>query len=379
MKSILICSFSNLSTDSRIIRYIGSVPSNYDIFVAGCGDKPSVIGGRFNYIDLHYKAKRKNKNIREFIEYNLSLKLKLYSAVRRINPDIVHCNDFETLLPSYMALSQRRSKIIYDTHELWTGRIGVNKSLFHKLINSLDALLENLICRKLSHIITVSDSISEYLASAYNINKPAVIRNIPLTESDCSSCDSKVDEVFSKLTGKLLFVYIGPVSKERNIPLLIRTFRKANINNAHLVLIGKNQLGESLIDDKITFIDEVLEKDICCYLKRCDIGVHPLSTDSCLNHEFALPNKVFQYMQAGLALFVFKNRETENIINIYKNGFTADFANEKSILESFKSISESDVSSLKLNSLNSFRTYFGWENEKIKYLSVLYSVDKHSF
>ena len=374
MKKILICSFNNISMDSRIKRYISSISGRYKIIVAGCEKSLQSFKNDFIFEDLHFYSKRKNKNIFEFINYNLFLKIKLYNLICRHKPDIIHCNDFETLLPAYLAFHNKPNKIIYDSHDLWTERIGVKRSLFHRLINYIDFLLERNITGKIFKTITVSDSIADFLSVKYRMVKPVIIKNISDESHTCESYADLSGQLFKSISGKLKFVYLGPISEERNLPMLIDSFIASHSKNSHLILIGKNYIRNYTSNESITFIDEIPEEVIPIYLEKCDIGVHPMRTDNSLNHKFALPNKLFQYMQAGLALLVFKNIETEKIINTHKNGYCIDFTDNNTIIQSINSIENSDVSRMKQNSLKAFKSSYSWNEGKIKYLNVLDSI-----
>ena len=51
-----------------------------------------------------------------------------------------------------------------------------------------------------------------------------------------------------------------------------------------------------------------------------DIGIHPLQ-NTCLNHEYALPNKLFEYLNSGLVLITTELTEMKNELNQNKIGF----------------------------------------------------------
>ncbi|MDD3804031.1 MAG: glycosyltransferase [bacterium] len=370
MKNILIAAFSEVSTDSRILRYISSIANEHHVILAGCGKKPD-LPYKFDFIDIGYTGKRKNKTFFDFIDYNLILKIKLYKIIKRISPDIIHANDFETLLPSYFAFINSKSKIIYDSHEIWTERAGVRKNLSSRAINYIEMLLEKAIIHKINKVMTVSETISSYLSSKYKIRRPVVIKNIPLPSAAEVVIAEENKKLLDKLENKIKFVYTGPISKERNIPFLVSFFSNLENLNIHLLLIGKNFLKSSSAVGNITFIDQVPENHLLSLLKLCDVGVHPLRTDDCLNHKYALPNKVFQYMQSGLALFVFKNAETDNIIDSYKCGKTSSFSNEKDTRASLEEFMRSDLNMMQQNSLNAYSDFLRRESPGNLYKSII--------
>ncbi|MGE3062864.1 MAG: glycosyltransferase [bacterium] len=371
MKKILIATFSEVSYDSRVLRYLSSSSSEHLVILAGCGSKPS-LNAVFEYIDLGYKGKRKNKNILDFLLYNIALKIKLYQVIKKYSPDIIHANDFETLIPSYCAFICKKSKIIYDSHEIWTKRSGTEKNLVNRLINCIDEIMEGFVVRKLANVITVSSGISKYLSERYRIKRPIVIMNMPESTVGEIKIPDEILSFFESVKEKIKLVYIGPVSRERNMDVFIDSFTKANIPNLHLILLGDSFLDKSYFNkNNITLFNKVPEQMLYPILSKCDIGVHPMRTDECLNHRYALPNKVFQYMQAGLALFVFKNDETDEILKKYKIGINLDFSSEEVISEKLTIFVKNDLSEIKFNSASAFKEILETSAPSVIYKRIL--------
>lgn len=366
MKTIAIVSFSDMRTDSRIKRYINYLIKDNNILLIANNVFEFRNKNNITAIDLSYYGGRKNKSIIDFITYQLILKWRLYKLLKLHKPDFVHANDFETLLPSYLAFINKKNKIIYDSHELWSERVGSKRNVFHIIINKIELVAEKCISRRISKIITVSDSIADYMSNAFKIERPVVIRNIPIKEA-FGDVYTKYNRLFNDLKDSVKLVYIGPISKDRNTDLFIEAFRRVNDPKLKLILIGKNLLKETISDKNIFLLDEIPESSINGILKQCDIGVHPLRTSDCLNHEYALPNKIFQYMQAGLALFVFKNAETVKIINKYKNGIYCDMSDPTIIESALIQLLKQNISEMKANSISSFSNYYNFDKEMIPY------------
>ncbi|MEO0288709.1 MAG: glycosyltransferase [candidate division WOR-3 bacterium] len=365
MKKILIATFSDIKSDSRILRYLNCYDKNYIVYLIGNGDfLPE--NKNLIYININYRSRRKNKSFFEFLYYNFYLKYKLLVLIKIIRPDFIHSNDFETFFPSYFAFLNKKNKLIYDSHEIWCERAGVRKNSVTKILNSLEYLIERSFTKKIKYFITVSDSIKLYFEKKYKIKNIYVIRNVPTlnnyNEIEKNIFDSVKDEK------RLKFVYIGPLSCERNIPFLLEIFKDFE-KDFHLTLIGKNFLRLTNYPN-IKIFDSINENKIFPTLKIFDIGVHPLKMDN-LNHRFSLPNKIFQYMASSLALFVYENVETLKIIEKYKNGFIADFSDRKNVVEKLKLFQKTDIRKMKENSYKGFLEEYNWDNEKKVYQKIL--------
>jgi len=363
VKKIFILTFSDVKNDSRILRYLQSVEKNYDLFLLGNGN---FTNKKVHYIDINYKLNRKNKSIFDFLYYNFYLRFKTYITVKNVRPDIVHANDFETFLPSYFAFINKKDSIIYDSHEIWCERAGVRKNILTRIFNYLEYLLEKRLIKKIKYFVTVSNSIKNYFEEKYQTKNIFVVRNFPYLNS-YSEFEKTIFD-FIKNEKRIKFVYIGPISSERNIPFLLEVFKNFE-KDYHLTLIGKNLL--KLSDSQnIKIFDNIEEKKVIPTLKLFDIGVHPLKTNN-LNHKFSLPNKIFQYMASSLAIFVYENVETLKIVERCNNGFTADFSERKNVLEKLERFKKVDLKKLKENSYKNFIEFYNWEREKIVYLNIL--------
>ncbi len=220
--------------------------------------------------------------------------------------------------------------------------------------------------KKIKYFVTVSNSIKNYFEEKYQTKNIFVVRNFPYLNS-YSEFEKTIFD-FIKNEKRIKFVYIGPISSERNIPFLLEVFKNFE-KDYHLTLIGKNLL--KLSDSQnIKIFDNIEEKKVIPTLKLFDIGVHPLKTNN-LNHKFSLPNKIFQYMASSLAIFVYENVETLKIVERCNNGFTADFSERKNVLEKLERFKKVDLKKLKENSYKNFIEFYNWEREKIVYLNIL--------
>lgn len=365
MKKILIVTFSDIKFDSRVLRYIKFCDERYTIYVIGNGDflheNKNLI-----YINLNYKSKRKNKSIFEFLYYNFYLKYKIYMIIKLIKPDLIHSNDFETFFPSYFAFLNKKNSLIYDSHEIWCERAGVRKNIITKTINYFEYLIEKSFTKKIKYFITVSESIKLYFEKTYKIKNLYVIRNVT-TLNDHNEIERNILDTV-KNEKRLKFVYIGPLSYERNIPFLIDIFKDFE-NDFHLTLIGKSFLKLPSYPN-IKIFKSIDENKIVPTLKIFDVGVHPLKIDN-LNHKLSLPNKIFQYMASSLALFIYENYETLKIIEKYKNGFTADFSDPKSVKEKLKLFKKIEIKKMNENSYRGFLEEYNWNIEKRVYQQII--------
>jgi hypothetical protein len=104
-----------------------------------------------------------------------------------------------------------------------------------------------------------------------------------------------------------LFVFSGHLREGRNIRAILDTFATP-ATNAHVVFLsGGGKLG-SLVSEycarhpNIHWVPAVPSTEVVHYMAQCDVGLC-LIEPSCLSYKLALPNKAFEYAQAGLPFF----------------------------------------------------------------------------
>ena len=294
------------------------------------------------------------------------MRYKLFRILKNIKYDYILANDLETLIPVYFSNIHKQLSIIYDSHEIWTERYGCKKTILHKCINFYEANTEKMIVHKIRKTITVSSDIGKYLQKKWKYSKDILIlRNIP------DNNYSKHFEVTRKLLNIpkdiKLFVYAGAINESRNIPNLIEAFKEIADKRIGLLLIGQSdiELKDFLNDSsRIYYINQVPENHLHYYLKIADIGIHPLNTNNSLNYKYALPNKIFQFMQAGLALCLFENNAIKEIIDNNKNGVYASMNTLNDIKNNITKILSFDIDDMKKQSKKAYLSTYNWETEK---------------
>jgi GalNAc-alpha-(1->4)-GalNAc-alpha-(1->3)-diNAcBac-PP-undecaprenol alpha-1,4-N-acetyl-D-galactosaminyltransferase len=164
-----------------------------------------------------------------------------------------------------------------------------------------------------SSLVIVNDiEIKESLIGYYKIKTRIEVINNLLDISNF-----KKQNTIQKQDTKTKFITIGRLSKEKNTKDLIIAFKKANIKNSQLEIIGDGSLLEPLkllcskleIDQKVIFHGH--QTDIGMFLQKAHVFVF-----SSLNEGF--PNVVLEAMYFGLPIISYKFKA--GITTILENG-----------------------------------------------------------
>lgn len=366
MKVILMV-LNNFVNDSRVLKEAITLKKNgYDVRVValheeGLKEFESQSGISVHRIKLRTRKLPTNLFFQLFKYGELAFKtIKKYKKV-----DYFHSNDLSPLpiAVTIKKLFNNNIKIIYDAHEYETEKSGLNG-----VRKKLTKITEKCLIRYTDSMITVSESIAKEYSKLYNIKKPYVVLNCPnhqkVTRNDLFR------KKFNISRESIIFLYQGALTKGRQIELLLTTFSKLKNSKAVLVVMGFGQLKELVQkydrEYENIFYHKAVSYDVLLnYTSSADIGFSFLE-DTCLNHSYALPNKFFEYVMAGLA--VVSNDLPELKMKIKNNniGYITKELEVDALARTIKSIIRDDkIKTFKDNSLMVSNMYNWEEQEKV--------------
>ena len=99
----------------------------------------------------------------------------------------------------------------------------------------------------------------------------------------------------------------------------------------------------------IHFIEPVPFSDIAKTLNNYDIGIYILKPSS-FNTKHALPNKIFEFVQARLAIAIGPSIEMAKIVNDYKLGVISKTFSPKSLAQCISQLTPEKIMEYKNNS-----------------------------
>jgi glycosyltransferase involved in cell wall biosynthesis len=245
-------------------------------------------------------------------------------------PDAVHANDIATLIPGWVAARLSGARLVYDTHEYAVG-VPYRKAVWAWLA----ATIERLLIGRCDAVITVSDGIAERLQDRYGLReKPTVVRNVPDLPPPGEAPDLRREMGIGEAP---LVLHQGAVAEGRGGGNLVRAV--AEMDSAHLLFLGADgafaeslrELGVSAgLDGRLHFHPPVQLEELLSYTRQADVGVSMLE-DTCENHRLALPNKLFEYLAAGLPVVVSDLPEMRRLVIERGVGWVTDSGNPDDI------------------------------------------------
>lgn len=286
--------------------------------------------------------------------------IDMFFKSKYFKPDIVHANDLNTLLAGILYKKIYGSKLIYDSHELWVDMIYAHPLIVRKFITRYEQFL----IQYADEVITVNSLIANELSERYNIPLPHVVMNAPYSQS-VIQCDHDNVRV----------IYQGKFDADRYLENIVRGAQYF-LPGITLTMRGVGEYGETLKkciqSNNVEFIQPVKMDELVQSLSGFDIGVATGAYKQGKNGEFASPNKLFEYMMAGMVVVGNNSPIISRIINSNNVGLIFDGANQKDFARSINEIA-ADTYKMKLmkqNSLKCAKEHYCWEIEQKKLLEV---------
>jgi hypothetical protein len=213
---------------------------------------------------------------------------------------VISAHSVAVLPVCYMLSLRLRAKLIYDTQELET-----ETSTSRGLQRLIFKVIERSLIAKSDAVLVVSQSIADWYQRRYRDVRPLVVRNI--SDVDASQRPPDLRTQLSVPPDKHLFVFSGSLATGRNIRAILDAFAASAVD-AHVVFLSGGGEFDSLVSEycarhpNIHRLPAVPPTEVARYLAGCDVGLC-LIQPSCLSYKFSLPNKAFEYAQAGLPFF----------------------------------------------------------------------------
>jgi len=286
--------------------------------------------------------------------------------------DCVNAHSVSVLPLCVIVKKCKKCFLVYDTHELET-ETTTAKGFRKPLVK----FTEKSFIRYVDSIIVVSESIKFWYSENYNFNKIWVVRNIPSRNYHNGSEESShaLKKELSINKQELLFLYLGNLSPGRGIGQALEVFSKS-VNDKHLLFIGKGVL-ENLIKSyesrfsNIHSLPAVPPDEVVYYASGADVGLC-LIENTCLSYYLSLPNKLFEYLVAGLPVLVNNFPDQRELVEFYVCGWILNDSIEDSVF--FVNNLTSNMISEKKIGVESAQKSLSWENEAKEYLRAIESM-----
>jgi glycosyltransferase involved in cell wall biosynthesis len=297
--------------------------------------------------------------------------LVLFRGVLRLiqsQADVYHAHDAKALPACYMAAFLRRKPLIFDAHEVplaektarWSG------------LRRITACLLSIMIPRCAGVITVSPPIVREMSKRYHCREVSLIRNIPSYKAVSRS--KRLHQRLSLEPEVMIALYQGNIQSDRQLDRLVRAaaFLEQNIV---IVLMGEG-VGETPAEleslarrggvaDRVRILPAVPYEELLEWTASADVGLIVYSPDQSLNVQMCLPNKLFEYLMAGLPVLATSLDAVSDVLNTYRAGRVISSLQPEAIGAAINEmLANSDaLASMRRNALKAVQHDLCWEKE----------------
>ena len=376
-----------MSVDSSKTRVVFSVTNCicHDQRVLKIAEKVSILGcdvlivGRkrgecCNNDSVPFKTSRFRMMFKKGFLFYAFFNIRLFIYLLFRHSDLLVANDLDTLLPNYLVSKLRKLPLVYDSHEYFTGVPEIQNRPFVKWVWKN---IEKLVFPNLKNVMTVSDSIAKQYEEEYRVNVITVRNCSRITEAIFPFSREELDINPDHL---LLILQGTGINIDRGGEELIEAIGLTD--GVSLLIVGsgdrynylKEMTEDSGLGEKIRFIPAVSWDILMKYTKSADAGLS-LDKSTNLNYRFSLPNKLFDYISAGIPIIATDLPEVSKILKEYTCGLLITRPDPEEISIVVKKLRDDKVllSELKHNSVIASKS-INWEKESQKVKDLYNSI-----
>jgi glycosyltransferase involved in cell wall biosynthesis len=366
LKRAIVSVTNDLSTDQRVDKVCKTLQKcGFEVLLLGRHKKDSKTLAKRTYATerMHLLFE---KEVFFYAEFNF----RLFFFLLFNKSNLLIANDLDTLLPCFLVSKIKRIPLVYDSHEYFCGVPELEKN---HIARKIWLAIEKWIFPRLDHVFTVNDSIADLYKKQYK-KEVKVVRNIPLKQH---SIVSKTKQDLGLASDKKILLLQGAgINVDRGVEELIIAMQW--VNNAVLLIIGGGDVIESLkikalqlnLNDSIRFIPKLPFDELYNYTKLADLGL-TLDKDTNINYRFSLPNKLFDYIHAGIPVLASDLIEIKKIIEKYEIGEILSDHQPKHIALHINCLLADEIKLAEYRKNTNFADEaLSWENEEKELINV---------
>lgn len=237
----------------------------------------------------------KKNQIKNFINKFIFCR-QAFKVLKKIKPDIIHCNDLDTLYGGYLYKKfSSNSKIVYDSHELYPeSQLGLKKFIWNVIERRLIKVVDEFILPEVNR--------SKYFKQKYGLNSINIIENFP--EKIRLENTNYIELSEPKTKGKQKILYIGRIAKDRGAEEIVKAMMLIP-EEFILIFIGTTFynfkekflkfIRSQRLTDRIFIFDPVKNSDVIKYINSSDYGL-VFYNDTNINNYYCASNKLFEFI-----------------------------------------------------------------------------------
>lgn len=310
-----------------------------------------------NYAIVKRKIRSSNNPLVNFF-FLLQFNLSLYRYVN-VSDSIIICRELSVLISGVLIKIIRGGKLIYDSNELSVETYFGYKKIIWRLI-------EKISIKYCDAIIHANKHRRDHFKKTYDLNNPKIPNYIIENYSAFQNYNKQ------NINIKIKLVYFGALGERRDLETLIDAVLELREVELDLVGFGSNEYIDKLKNKinkykKIRILPPINDDETGVLFENYQIGI-ALYPNIELNNWLCAPNKIWQYIQSGLASITTNNPTLIEIIETHKIGVCVEVINRDTIRDAITKIAKNKLWE---NITTDIRFVYSWNNIEKTFLSII--------
>ena len=297
-----------------------------------------------------------------YVFYNI----QLFFFLLKTKFEVIVANDLDTLPACKLAAKLKNAELVFDSHELFTE---VPELVGRDIVKGIWKRMERMFIPGTKYAYTVCQSIADVYKNEYKLDFE-VVRNVGRFRFENELPQREANK-------KKKIIYQGVLNKGRGLELVIEAMRY--LSDCELIIAGSGDIEDELkqlveklnLQEKCIFLGKVPYKELWNYTSTADLGFS-LEEDLGLNYRYALPNKLFDYVQARIPVLVSDLPEMSALVEQFSIGeVVRERIPEKLAMQILDMLNDEKANQARFINLSIAARELCWEREQDK-LIVLY-------
>ncbi len=363
-QTIILAVTNDLTGDQRIHKVAMSLLK--------AGMEPVLVGRKMPRslpLNRPYRCVRLRLLFRKGPMFYVCFNIRLFFYLLGCRADRFLANDLDTLMAVWYAGRLRRKPVIYDSHEYFTE---VPELVHRPRVRRIWERMEEHVFPRLKTVYTVNESIARIYQEKYRI-PVGIVKNLPLQ----NRIEPQPGTFPENFAGCPVILYQGAVNIGRGLEEMIRAME--HLVDMRLIIIGDGDIRKGLaqlvqdlgVGDRVCLPGRVPFENLAWYTRHATMGIS-MEQDIGLNYRYALPNKLFDYMQAGLPVLASDLPEIRRVVEDAQFGIIIRQFDPVYLSETIRSMikDQEKMKQWHQNALKAFPRYT-WESQESTLLSLI--------
>ncbi len=286
--------------------------------------------------------------------------------------DIYHAHDVKGLPACYIAATLRHKPLVFDSHEIPLDDPNIERW------RRLSKLAKNVLTKMMPRcagVITASPLYAREIIREFHYPEVTTVLNLPTYREVPPS--NKLREHLGLGPEVRIALYQGNIQANRSLEQLVNAapFLDPNIV---IVMMGRaveetriqleKLIEEKGVADRVKMIPAVPYNELLSWTTSADLGLTIFKPGYTRSIRYCLPNKLFEYLMAGLPVLSSQLDAIADVLNTYGVGRILPSLEPEEVGAAINSmLADPDaLAQMRQNALEAARKEFHWEKEKLK-------------